>query len=362
LGVGLVSGSGLLLSIVEVVHIQRMETPLGIVLEAVLPLLLAMVLIGVGLWLWVSPFNDASVLRVAGWLLFSMALLGIVFLWIFSHQFIRGEPFRHYRFILANNLSVGGVIGVVLGLYDARSRQYRHRIKQERANLADEQDKLAFLNRMLRHHVLNGMNIITGHTDSLTEFTETEGREHLTVIQEQCDDIIEFVQELRTLTSTLVEDTELYSRDLSAVLSQRIAAIQRAHEHVTVTADIPDGVSVAADELLEQVIENLLTNAIRHADTNSPEVVVTVAEATETVTVRVADNGPGIPDDRKDAVFEWETKGEERQGMGIGLAIVDTLVDRYGGEVWFENNAPTGTVAVVELPRAAATCASAVGE
>jgi sensor histidine kinase regulating citrate/malate metabolism len=70
-----------------------------------------------------------------------------------------------------------------------------------------------------------------------------------------------------------------------------------------------------------------------------------------TTTLRVADDGPGIPDDQKEEVFgrgDWTPTSPS----GFGLYFVDTMVSRYGGSVWAEDNDPRGTVFVAELPTA----------
>jgi signal transduction histidine kinase len=102
--------------------------------------------------------------------------------------------------------------------------------------------------------------------------------------------------------------------------------------------------------MLGSVFKNLLTNAIVHNDGPVTEVTVSVTVADGAVAVRVADNGPGIPDDRKDTIFEDGEKGLDSEGTGLGLYLVQTLVDRYGGDVRVEDNEPTGAVFVVELP------------
>ncbi len=78
------------------------------------------------------------------------------------------------------------------------------------------------------------------------------------------------------------------------------------------------------------------------------EVSVDVGKA---VQVRVADNGPGIPDDRKEEIFDEGETGVDSDSTGLGLFLVHTLVERYEGTVWIEDNEPEGRVFVVELPK-----------
>jgi signal transduction histidine kinase len=66
--------------------------------------------------------------------------------------------------------------------------------------------------------------------------------------------------------------------------------------------------------------------------------------------VRVADNGPGLPDDQKRTVFEKDVRGLDSGGTGIGLFLVRELVTRFGGSVHAVDNEPRGAVFVVDLP------------
>jgi signal transduction histidine kinase len=104
--------------------------------------------------------------------------------------------------------------------------------------------------------------------------------------------------------------------------------------------------------MLDSVFRNVLKNAVEHNRTDNPEVTVGVDVGPERVTVSVADNGPGVPDDRKEQIFGRGERGMASQGTGIGLYLVQTLTEQYGGSVRVEDNEPTGAVFIVELPRA----------
>ena len=101
----------------------------------------------------------------------------------------------------------------------------------------------------------------------------------------------------------------------------------------------PQGLWVAADDLLSAVFINLVGNAVKFG---GPQIVIqiTAREEDGTVTVSVEDTGPGIPDAEKPLVFEKFRKSGARSGKGIGLYIVHTLVERYGGRVWVEDRVP----------------------
>jgi len=78
-------------------------------------------------------------------------------------------------------------------------------------------------------------------------------------------------------------------------------------------------------------------------------VTVTCEETDDRIRVRVADNGPGVPDAEKDEIFGKGEKGLDSAGSGIGLYLVSVLTRQFGGDVWVEDNEPRGAVFVVEL-------------
>lgn len=102
--------------------------------------------------------------------------------------------------------------------------------------------------------------------------------------------------------------------------------------------------------MLESVFRNLLKNAVQHNHTGHPRITVSMSETDGSATVRIADNGPGIPDDRKEQIFDHGEKGLDSEGTGIGTYLVKRLVTQYGGDVWIEDNDPTGSIFVVTLP------------
>ncbi|MCW8171966.1 ATP-binding protein [Natrialba swarupiae] len=92
-------------------------------------------------------------------------------------------------------------------------------------------------------------------------------------------------------------------------------------------------------------------NAVQHNDTETPEITVRSETRDDRVAVYVADDGPGFRTNRKRR-SSGKAKRTRECGHRIGLYLVETLVDRYGGEVWVEDNEPEGAVFVVELQRA----------
>ena len=99
---------------------------------------------------------------------------------------------------------------------------------------------------------------------------------------------------------------------------------------------------VMANKLLRDVFSNLVGNAIKHANRNGIEINIKLENASENgrnyYRVLVEDDGPGIPDDMKDKVFNRLQRGlTKARGLGLGLYLVKSLVDSYHGKVWVED-------------------------
>ena len=234
------------------------------------------------------------------------------------------------------------------------ARDVERRRASER-EVARKRDQLRALNRVLRHDIRNDMQIVLGLGQLLEDRVDEDGREYLQTIRDTGEHVVELTRSSRDLARTVAGEDELPLEpvSLSSTLQSELDRRRQAFSHATISldGDVPD-VSVRANDLLSSVFRNLLNNAVQHCDRDSPvvEVSAAVRHDPETAVVRIADNGPGIGSERKQAVFGKGEKGIDSEGTGLGLFLVQSLVDHYGGSVWLEDNEPRGTVAVVELP------------
>ena len=225
--------------------------------------------------------------------------------------------------------------------------------ERQAAALADERARLDFLNAMLRHHVLNGMNIVLAAAEHLAADAEAEQRERLATIRERGRAIVDLVQTIRSLLRTIRtgEEEGFDAVDLGATLERSVDAAASAHGAATVRLAGPsagEDLHVRADAMLGTVFDELLENAAVHGGAE-PTVEVDVEVEGETVSVHVADDGPGVPAAIRENLFEEATT---TGGGGFGLNVVHLLVTLYGGSVRVEERDSGGTVVTVTLRRA----------
>jgi signal transduction histidine kinase len=101
---------------------------------------------------------------------------------------------------------------------------------------------------------------------------------------------------------------------------------------------------------LERVLYNLLLNACEAAPPVGGQIEVTAIEMGGTITISVADNGPGIADSIRDRLFHPFVSYGKENGTGLGLAVVQKIVQDHGGEVSVERTAEDRTVFRIVLP------------
>lgn len=263
-----------------------------------------------------------------------------------EHRFLHADGSYVWTESITTNRTGSNLDGYVINSRDISER------KCYKENLEESNKKLEALNRIIRHDIRNDMNIILNWGEMLEDHVDDAGYEHLQKILASVDHVVELTDTASDYTKTLTSDATIQSKPvpLRSTVQTELSLRREffpAAEFV-VNGEIPD-VSVTANEMLGSVFRNLLNNAVQHNDAAEPVVEITCEREDESVTVRIADNGSGIPPEQEAMVFAEGEKGLTSQGSGIGLYLVKRLIDQYGGAIWTEDNDPTGTVFAVEL-------------
>lgn len=221
--------------------------------------------------------------------------------------------------------------------------------------LERQANQLEFFNSILRHDVLNGMTVIRARADMLADELDGEQQTYAETVVEWSDDITDIAQRVRRVIQTLTSPErtrDLRPIEISSLVRDEVSRLRTTHSAVEFETDVPEGAAVRGDELLSDVIGNVLTNSVEHNDHEGLEITTTVEETDNTVMVRIADNGSGIPDERKESIFRrGETGHAKETGSGFGLFFVDAMISEYGGDIWVEDNESGGATFVIELPK-----------
>lgn len=178
----------------------------------------------------------------------------------------------------------------------------------------------------------------------------------LGLISKQIDRVVRLVEELfdftriqsgRLVLTPIPLDLVSVARDVV----ERMAAVSDKHE-LLVAAETP--VAIRGDrDRLEQILTNLIANAIRYSPEGGPVGIAISRDATRAY-IRVTDRGVGIPKEKLTAIFErfLQAHGSSYGGIGLGLTITKELVERHGGRIWAASSgiAGEGSTFNIELP------------
>jgi len=236
--------------------------------------------------------------------------------------------------------------------------QKERELRESQELLETRSDQIQFFNSALRHDLLNGLMVVQGHIDRLEDEVEDGAADRVETIDEWTGDLARMAKEVRSVTKAVAGDGggEPEPVDVVEILAEKAEKFRQGHDTLSVTVDTGELPPVRANKLLASVIENIFQNAVDHNDSEAPTIEVTADVDGATVTLRIADNGPGVADGMKEAIFEEAVTSETSGSVGFGLYFVRVMIDRYGGDVRFEDreDGQQGAVAVLELPIAVA--------
>lgn len=215
----------------------------------------------------------------------------------------------------------------------------------------------------LVHELKNPLTAIVGFSSVLGQRADAldgEARDRMiTSIGEQAQRLRDMVEEVLNVASADagadLARKPVVIRELvdAAVAGAHAVAIARDGQPRAITATVPDDLPVVYGDAtaLSRVVANLLENAVKYSDAATP-VHVEVTRSASEVRISVIDNGPGIPQDQQELIFERFRRSTEGRaaGAGLGLYIVRSLVTAHGGKVWVESESGSGSTFVVTLP------------
>lgn len=173
--------------------------------------------------------------------------------------------------------------------------------------------------------------------------------ETTSVIISASEDIKGIVNELTKLTHT---SPVLSIEDVNKIVEEVIGSYKNLYQNIAFqvhTSEAPK-FRMSRDDIRRAII-NLVTNAIKAIDCGQGAITAITRYDSEQglVSVEIADTGPGIPDEEKSKVFD-PYFSKSRDGLGLGLAIVQSIVLEHNGRVYIEDNVPCGARMIVELP------------
>ena len=291
-------------------------------------------------------------------------LLGIIaaVVGVFSVDYIFTYPFWHISFTLTGfplTFLVMMTISILTATVTSRAKQ----MEQIRRD-AEREKMYADLLRAVSHDIRTPLTGIVGATNVLLEqdgtLTQEQREQLLRSTNEDAQWLIRMVENL--LSVTRIDGAKVEVVKTPTVLDELIDSVlmkfSKKYPNQKVITQIPEEfVDIPMDSLLiEQVLLNLLENAVFHAK-GMTELTLSVSLVGDKAVFEVADNGCGIPDDALQKIFtgSYEKSAAPvdgtRSNMGIGLSVCAAIVKAHGSEITAENRKGGGAVFRFALER-----------
>lgn len=225
--------------------------------------------------------------------------------------------------------SFRGTVGVLREITQRRQREQR----------------LAVLNRVLRHDTRNELAVIVGEAHDLEVALEGEAAEKAARIRARGEGFVALAEKARRVERSLEgADGRLAAVDVVDLVRAAVARVGETHPAADVDLDVPASAAVLANDSLGIAVEELLENAVEHGGAAT----VVVEAAADRVTVRIDDDGPPIPEAEL-AVLESGDETPLRHASGLGLWVANWLVEGCAGGLAFDRRPDGGNRLTIRL-------------
>jgi two-component system sensor histidine kinase/response regulator len=245
-------------------------------------------------------------------------------------------------------------------------REALHREQAARRELDETHRRLEELSQerdlfvsMVAHDLATPLTSIRGYAELLGRGRlDAERQERArTLIASETDRLARLARDLAGAAQVISGAFQIRAAvcDLTEIAREQVDMIRPRTTRHTIVLDAPPSLPIECDrDRLAQVLANLLTNAVKYAPDG--EIRVQVHQDEDQAYLAVSDQGPGIPPELADSVFEPGRRlpqaagGAPPEGMGFGLHIVRGIVEAHGGRIWVAPGSGRGATLCVSLP------------
>ena len=208
------------------------------------------------------------------------------------------------------------------------------------------------------HELRTPLTTIIGFSDILSEsVADSEASEFVNLIRRESTHLESLITNLLVTSRMEAGMLQLQRKevDLSSIIVEAAGLIEHLFPDRKLNLALDEGLllkSADADRL-RQVFINLIENAAKYSTVGTPVDISGTIEDDQVIRITITDEGAGVPNEEKQAIFQrfHRGKGQALSGTGIGLFLVQALVESHGGNVWVEDRSDkSGACFVVTLP------------
>ena len=246
------------------------------------------------------------------------------------------------------NGDIKGIIGTSVNITERKIAEIE--LQKSEATYREAYNRAEFYKDIFTHDINNILqNISNGIQLNEMYLNKPEKsnkvKRNIDIIKRQVKRGANLVSNVRKLSKISESETSLFTVNCCDILKKSINYIKNAFQDKNIKIEVQIGENnfkILANELLEDVFDNLLTNSINYNDSEVINIEVKVnkelRQGINYIKMQFIDNGIGITDERKHQIF---TRGYSEEtsvhGMGLGLALVKKIIKRYNGEIRMED-------------------------
>ncbi|PWB53694.1 MAG: hypothetical protein C3F06_06150 [Candidatus Methanoperedenaceae archaeon] len=209
---------------------------------------------------------------------------------------------------------------------------------------------------IMHHDLLNPLNVAQGYVEIfLQDETNQKKKSYLETIRRNLlkgMELIENAMKFSKLES--MKDIEFEELDLKRIVGEAIDNLTplAVRAGVNIEKKLDSRMIARANEIIEDIFINIISNAIKYAS-KGKRIVVDNKDNGSSWIIRIIDFGPGIRDSDKKMIFERFHREEKKgvKGSGLGLAIAGKIIELHKGKIWVEDNPEGGAIFAVEIPK-----------
>lgn len=220
--------------------------------------------------------------------------------------------------------------------------------------------------------ILGVVQLVTMKGNNLEEINKFSSNKYIKMIKQNCYRLIKLSNNLIDITKIDAGYTEMKIKNhniVSIIENITLSVVDYINSKdisVVFDTDIEEKIIACDDEQLERVMLNLLSNAIKFTDSKG-KIEVSIKDKNEFVIISVKDSGIGIPKEKIDIVFDRfrqvdSTLTREKEGSGIGLSLVKSIIEKHGGNISLISEIGKGSEFIIELPVNLAICNNIIDE
>ncbi len=241
-------------------------------------------------------------------------------------------------------------------------RARRHADEAHRAEAEAQNERLrSLLLSSVSHDLRTPLAAIMGAASTMLEdeatLKDATRRDLTQTVYEEASRLHRLLTNLLYMTRLESSSVEVRKewQPIEEVIGAALTRLEPRLRDRRVVTHMADRVTLAPIDgaLIEQVLINLVENALRYTPVESP-IEISVFETDRAVTIEVADRGPGIPVGHEAKIFEQfyrVTRKRNDGGVGLGLSISSAILRAHGGRIWVEQRPGGGAAFRFELPR-----------